>query len=126
MVCVLQALYGSGNRRLTDSKNCNRKYRYVYHRKSTHQERHSNAGVKELKVNNLFTEPVMAPRKLSRAFLLFILFSNAVSAQQGEIHLPDTDIKSKGAKYRDQQDFYKAHTYFLEQNWDSALVYSMK
>ena len=68
----------------------------------------------------------MAPRKLSRAFLLFILFSNAVSAQQGELHLPDTDIKSKGAKYRDQEDFYKAHTYFLEQNWDSALVYSMK
>ena len=35
-------------------------------------------------------------------------------------------VKQKGIAYKSEQHFYKAHKFFLQENWDSVLVYSMK
>ncbi|MFP9100514.1 ATP-binding protein [Flavobacterium sp. RHBU_24] len=35
-------------------------------------------------------------------------------------------IKKKGEHYKSLPDFYKAHTFFIQNSWDSTLVYSMR
>lgn len=57
-----------------------------------------------------------------------IFFFYALSAFSQEKHLKtfDLEIKQKAIQYKAKDNFYKAHLFFLEKNWDSTLVYSMK
>jgi len=54
-------------------------------------------------------------------FLAFSLFS-----QEQNNNLLDSEIRKIALENKDKADFYKAQTFFLEKNWDSTLVYSMK
>ncbi|MBE99882.1 tetratricopeptide repeat-containing sensor histidine kinase [Flavobacterium coralii] len=42
------------------------------------------------------------------------------------LSLLNQTIKDKGRQYKQQPDFYKAHTFFLAKEWDSVMVYSMR
>lgn len=54
-------------------------------------------------------------------FLAFSLFS-----QEQNNNLLDSEIRKIALENKDKADFYKAQAFFLEKNWDSTLVYSMK
>lgn len=54
-------------------------------------------------------------------FLAFSLFS-----QEQNNNLLDSEIRKIALENKDKTDFYKAQAFFLEKNWDSTLVYSMK
>lgn len=65
---------------------------------------------------------MISKNKLAIAFLSFFLPAFLFS-QESSL---DTDIKKKAELYKDKPYFYKAQSFFLEKNWDSTLVYSMK
>jgi signal transduction histidine kinase len=40
--------------------------------------------------------------------------------------LLNTELKRKALEFKEDENFYKAHLFFLESNWDSTILYSMK
>lgn len=68
---------------------------------------------------------MIAKTKLA-LFLLFFFLAYSLFSQEKPNSILDTQIKKKALEYKDKTDFYKAQAFFLEKNWDSTLVYSMK
>ncbi|WP_235841703.1 tetratricopeptide repeat-containing sensor histidine kinase [Confluentibacter sediminis] len=62
------------------------------------------------------------------SLILIALFSvNALSSQEEqEKELFDIEIKNKATEYKSHAYFHDAALFFIEKNWDSTLVYSMK
>lgn len=58
--------------------------------------------------------------------LLFLFPAYFLFSQEQNNSLLNSEIRKKALKNRDKTDFYKAQAFFLEKNWDSTLVYSMK
>ncbi|KAF2332855.1 sensor histidine kinase [Flavobacterium ginsenosidimutans] len=67
----------------------------------------------------------MINRVLTTSLLLFSLFVFSQTHLQKE-NLMSTAIKVKAQKFKENTNFYKAQNFFLQNNWDSTLVYSMK
>ncbi len=67
----------------------------------------------------------MINRVLTTSLLLFSLFVFSQTHLQKE-NLMSTAIKLKAQKFKENTNFYKAQNFFLQNNWDSTLVYSMK
>lgn len=66
----------------------------------------------------------MISKNKSVFFFLFLLVPSFLFSQkQSSLNAV---IQEKAKQYQDQRYFYKAHQFFLEKNWDSTLVYSMK
>ncbi len=60
-------------------------------------------------------------------FISFFLLSAAMYAQQKETpSYFDAEVKRVSGQYLKESAFAKAHTYFLQKEWDSTLVYSME
>lgn len=59
-------------------------------------------------------------------FSLFFFLTSYLFSQEQPSKILDLEIKKKAIQYKHNTNFYKAHTFFLEKNWDSTLVYSMK
>jgi signal transduction histidine kinase len=55
---------------------------------------------------------------------LILLAFNPVLAQEGS--LINTELKKTAQAFKDEPYFYNTQLFFLENNWDSTLVYSMK
>lgn len=66
---------------------------------------------------------MISKNKLAVAFLFLILPTLLFSQKQSSL---DAEIKKKAQQYKDNPYFYKAQSFFLEKNWDSTLVYSMR
>ncbi|PZQ82078.1 MAG: histidine kinase, partial [Flavobacterium johnsoniae] len=58
--------------------------------------------------------------------LLFLFPAYSLFSQEQNNSLLNSEIRKKALENRDKTDFYKAQAFFLEKNWDSTLVYSMK
>lgn len=69
----------------------------------------------------------MIPVKIKILFFI-ILFSISPSlfSQKGIKKIFETEIQKKSQKFTTEVDFKKAQLFFLNKNWDSTLVYSMK
>src|SRR5690554_5756159 len=68
--------------------------------------------------------------KFKITFLIFLLhlffpFSIFPQGKPNSTMLLEA-IRKKGIQYKAEVNFYKAQSFFLEKNWDSTLVYSMK
>lgn len=61
-------------------------------------------------------------------FLGFAMLSVALYGQKKDADTSyfNTEVKRVSAPYMKESAFAKAHTYFLQKEWDSTLVYSMK
>jgi len=66
---------------------------------------------------------MISKNKSAFFFLLLLVPSFLFSQKQSSVNAV---IQEKAKQYQDQPYFYKAHQFFLEKNWDSTLVYSMK
>lgn len=60
------------------------------------------------------------------ALLLFFFLAFPLLAQEQSTTILDVVLKKKALEYKKKPYFYKAQAFFLEKNWDSTLVYSMK
>jgi len=60
--------------------------------------------------------------------LIHFLFINTLifSQQKNDLNAVKINIKNSSNKYINHVNFHKAQKYFLNKNWDSTLVYSMK
>ncbi|MBO9586048.1 MAG: tetratricopeptide repeat-containing sensor histidine kinase [Flavobacterium sp.] len=67
----------------------------------------------------------MIKRVFITSLLLFSLFVFSQKHTQQE-NLMSTAIQAKAQKFKENTNFYKAQNFFLQNNWDSTLVYSMK
>lgn len=60
-------------------------------------------------------------------FLLYLFFPFSLFSQEKTTSkMLNVEIRKKGIQYKEEVNFYKAQSFFLEKNWDSTLVYSMK
>lgn len=59
-------------------------------------------------------------------FLTFFTWVNFLFSQHDYNSLFEKKLKSSSAKFIHEKNFKKAQLFFLEKNWDSTLVYSMK
>jgi len=59
-------------------------------------------------------------------FSIFFFFALPSFCKEKHCKTFDLEIKQKAIQYKSKVNFYKAHLFFLEKNWDSTLVYSMK
>ncbi len=66
--------------------------------------------------------------KIKLFVVLISLFytSPLFSKKQSSKDLLNIEIKKKAIEYKNEINFNKAHLFFIEKNWDSTLVYSMK
>jgi len=65
--------------------------------------------------------------KIRSAFIVVFLFlAFSLFSQEQNNNLLDSEIRKIALENKDKADFYKAQAFFLEKNWDSTLVYSMK
>lgn len=68
----------------------------------------------------------MVSRIKFAAFSLFFFLAFPLFAQEAPNSALDSAIKKKALDNKNKTAFYKAQAFFLEKNWDSTLVYSMK
>ena len=54
-------------------------------------------------------------------FVSFILCS-----KEQPVALLNTELKNKALEFKEDKNFHKTHHFFLENNWDSTLIYSAK
>lgn len=64
--------------------------------------------------------------KISILLILILLCFSLSSQEQGQADLFDFEVQKKAKQYKSYPNFYKAGMYFIEKNWDSTLVYSMR
>ncbi|WP_447636743.1 tetratricopeptide repeat-containing sensor histidine kinase [Flavobacterium microcysteis] len=68
----------------------------------------------------------MMSRIRSAFIVVFLFLAFSLFSQEQNNNLLDSEIRKIALKNKDKADFYKAQAFFLEKNWDSTLVYSMK
>ncbi len=59
-------------------------------------------------------------------FIILFSISPSLFSQKGTEKLFELEIQKKSQKFTTEVDFKKAQLFFLNKNWDSTLVYSMK
>jgi signal transduction histidine kinase len=60
-------------------------------------------------------------------FLLILVFPSFIQAQDKTYYNQfNLELKNKTRENKNEKNFSKAHTFYLNKNWDSTLVYSMK
>ncbi len=64
--------------------------------------------------------------KVALLSLFLIIPTLLFSQQEANAGLFEREIKNKSAVYIGEANFHKAQSFFLEKQWDSTLVYSMK
>ncbi|WP_281637318.1 tetratricopeptide repeat-containing sensor histidine kinase [Flavobacterium marginilacus] len=68
-------------------------------------------------------------KDLYKVVFLFVFFTNSLfifSQHSNSTTIFEQEIKNRSGHYIKDPDFKKAQVFFLEQNWDSTLVYAMK
>lgn len=69
----------------------------------------------------------MTPVKIKILFFILLFsISPSLFSQKGNKKLFESEIQKKSQKFTSEVDFKKAQLFFLNKNWDSTLVYSMK
>lgn len=68
----------------------------------------------------------MMSRIKSAFIVVFLFLAFSLFSQQQNNNLLDSEIRKIALENKDKTDFHKAQAFFLEKNWDSTLVYSMK
>ncbi|WP_233590040.1 tetratricopeptide repeat-containing sensor histidine kinase [Flavobacterium microcysteis] len=68
----------------------------------------------------------MMSRIRSALIVVFLFLAFSLFSQEQNNNLLDSEIRKIALENKDKADFYKAQAFFLEKNWDSTLVYSMK
>lgn len=68
----------------------------------------------------------MMSRIQSAFIVVFLFLAFSLFSQEQNNNLLDSEIRRIALENKDKADFYKAQAFFLEKNWDSTLVYSMK
>ncbi|MBJ6369272.1 ATP-binding protein [Snuella sedimenti] len=61
-----------------------------------------------------------------KLFTFFLLVLGFLPKKQSDKHLLNVEIKKNVEKFKGEINFGKASFYFMEKNWDSTLVYSIK
>ena len=68
-------------------------------------------------------------RDMNKLFTVFIVIGFLfLQPALGQSHntILQQEVQKKGLEYKKHLNFHKAHLFFLENNWDSTLVYSMR
>jgi len=64
--------------------------------------------------------------KITLFFSILFVSPNALSQEKNYINLFNSNLKETAIKYKNEVNFNKAQYFYLKENWDSTLVYSMK
>lgn len=68
-------------------------------------------------------------KDVCKVFFLFVFFTHSLfvfSQQSNTMIIFEQEIKNRSVLFMTETNFKKAEVFFLEKNWDSTLVYSMK